>query len=521
MDLMKRNIHMNKLKCKSNVQLTLDDDFNVPDVKPDIEKIIKEQGTIVITDIKPMNGKVMIKGALLFNLLYSSDENIRPLHNINGELPFEEIVNMDDACGEDGIAAKWEIDDLTTNLINSRKISVKSIVTFSFTAENLYDEETAVALENSPNTQTRNKRINITQLALNKKDTMRVKDEIILPAGKPNLFEILYSSAELRGTETRVQENKISVKGEILLFLLYTGEDENASVQYYETEMPFHNTVECNGIREDMIPNIRLSIHNKDIQIKPDEDGEERVLDCEIVLDLDMKVYEEEELEILSDLYSTAKELVPVVKDAYYENLILKNSSKTRISDRVNIGEGQPRILQICNAAGTLRIDDAMPVENGIEVNGIVEIQLLYITEDDKKPLGAAKGILPFNQLVEVKGIRPDSIFEITPLMEQISTIMLDGEEVEVKAAISLDTMVFNRMKESIITEVKTEDFDLEKLQEMPGMIGYVVKPSEDLWGIAKQFYTTTDDIMELNELESEQVQAGDKLLLLKRVDAV
>ena len=41
---------MNGLKCKSNIQLTLDDDFNVPDVKPDIEKIMKEQGILLIYD---------------------------------------------------------------------------------------------------------------------------------------------------------------------------------------------------------------------------------------------------------------------------------------------------------------------------------------------------------------------------------------------------------------------------------------------------------------------------------------
>lgn len=520
MDLIKKNIHMNKLKCKSNVQLTLDDDFNVPDVKPDIEKIIKEQGSIVIGDVKPMNGKVMVKGSLVFNLLYISDDSNRPVHNINGELPFEEIVNMDEACGEDAIVVRWEIDDLTTSLINSRKISVKSIVTFTFNAEDVYDEETAVALENADNVQTKIKKFNITQLALNKKDTLRVKDELMLPAGKPNIFEVLYDSAELRGTETRIMENKVSIKGEILLFILYAGEEEQ-SVQYFETEIPFSNTIEVNGLEDDMIPNIGIGIHSKDVQIKPDEDGEERVLDCEIVLDLDMKIYEDQELDILRDVYSTSKELVPVVKDAYYENLILKNNSKTRVSERINIGDGQPRILQVCNAAGTLRIDEEIPVENGIEVNGVVEVQLLYITEEDKKPLGAAKGLVPFSQMVEVKGLRPDSIFEITPIMEQISTIMLDGEEVEIKVAISLETIVFNRMKEPIITEIRVEEFDLDKLQRMPGMVGYIVKTGEDLWKIAKQFYTTVDSIMELNDLESEKVQPGEKLLLLKRVDAV
>ena len=69
MELVKRNVHMNKLKCKTNVQLTMDDDFNVPDVKPDIEQIIKDQATIVMHDVKAMNGKVSVKGSLLFNIL--------------------------------------------------------------------------------------------------------------------------------------------------------------------------------------------------------------------------------------------------------------------------------------------------------------------------------------------------------------------------------------------------------------------------------------------------------------------
>ena len=41
MELIKKNIHMNKLKNKAVSQLTLDDDYNVPDSKPDIGKIIQ------------------------------------------------------------------------------------------------------------------------------------------------------------------------------------------------------------------------------------------------------------------------------------------------------------------------------------------------------------------------------------------------------------------------------------------------------------------------------------------------
>lgn len=521
LNLIKKNIHMNKLKCKSNVQLTLDDDFNVPDVKPDIDRIIKEQGEINITEVKPMNGKLMVKGVLNFNILYISEDDTRPVHNITGEIPFDEIINMDEACAEDNIVVKWELEDLSTSLINSRKLSVKSIVSFLFLAEDIYDEETAVAIEGDDNARFTNKNMDITQIAINKKDTFRMKDEIGLPSGKSNIFELLYHEANLRNTDVRMLEDKISIKGELLLFVLYSGEDEENSLQFFETEVPFSGTIDCNGCREDMISDVDIRIHSKDLEIKPDSDGEERVIDLEVVLDLDLKAYEEEELEILSDVYSTAKELVPTVREAYYENLLVKNNSKAKVSDQIKVAMNEPRILQICNASGNIKIDDISLMENGLEVNGIIEVQILYVTEDDKKPLNSLKGMVPFTQFVEVRGIKADSVYHVKPCIEQVSVIMLDSEEIEVKASINLNTIVFDKITQPIITDIEVKDIDLEKLQAMPGMTGYITKNGDTLWKIAKQFYTTVDSIKEINGLAQDKINIGDKLLILKRVDGV
>lgn len=518
MELLKKNIHMNKLKCKSNVQLTLDDDFNVPDVKPDALQIIKEQGSIIIQDVKAMNGKAMVKGALKFNLLYISEDDLRPIHNITGEIPFDEMVNMDQACAEDNVTVKWNLDDLTTSLINSRKISVKSIVNFVFTAEDIYDEETGVSVEGEYDIKCKNKKIDITQIVLNKKDTFRIKDEITLPSGKPNMFELLYDEVELRNVETRMGENKIDISGNVQLFALYVGEDEEKRLQYFDTELPFNGTVDCNGCSNSMISDLEVSILHKGLEIKPDLDGEERILDMEVVLNLEIKAYEEESLEILSDIYATVKELVPTIKDAYYENLLIKNNNKARIIDRIKITPGELKVLQICNATGTIRLDELQVIKDGIQADGVIEVQVLYITEDDNRPIASTKGVIPFSQIIEVKGMRENSVYDVKPSMEQISVMMLDGEEIEVKAGINLDTIVFDKIIEPIIIDLKEEELDMIKLQEMPGIVGYIVKQGDTLWQIAKNFYTTVESIMELNDLSDEEVSPGNKLLLMKQV---
>jgi len=521
MELFKKNIHMECQSCKSMLQLTLDDDFNVPDAKPDIAKIMKEQGNVVIREINPMNGKYMIRGDLCFQLLYISDEEEIPVHNMTGKISFEELVNMEEACGEENMSVQWDIDDMTAMLINSRKVSVKAVISLKCGTETVYDEETAIGIEEREDIQYQNKPIQITGVAMTKKDTYRIKDEITLPMGKANIREILYSDLELRNTDTRVMEDKIAIKGDVLVFVLYMGDTREDILNCYEWEVPFNGFIECAGCNEKMISSIHMSIANKDLQVKPDEDGEERVLDLEAVLELDMKIYEEEELDVLSDVYSTMQELVPVYKEAHYRNLLVKNNSKLRILEQVSLENNQSEILQICSSTGVIKIDEERIVENGIEVEGILEVQILYITQEDRQPVGAWKVAVPFEQMIEVKNIQENSTYEIQAGMEQLNVTMTDSMGIEIKAVIDLDTIVFQDVVETIITDVTEEGSLNEKKAHMPSLVGYVVEEGDTLWSIAKEFYTTPERIREWNDMEDDAIQRGDKLLLMKEMESV
>lgn len=521
MELLKRNIHMNQVKCSSMIQLTLDDDFNVPDMKPDVERIVKEQGSVSITEVVPMNGRFQVKGKLIFNLLYISEDRERPVHHITGEVPFEEVVNMDEVCGEEAIAVKWELEDMTASLINSRKLNVRAILVLHFRAEAAYEEETAIGIEGGEGLQSKNKIVHITNAPIVKKDTLRVKDEVNLPLGKPNIEDLLYTNLELRNMEVRLLGDKLSVKGDLEIFLLYTGEGQENQLDYWEAVVPVSSLLECSGCREDMVGDVGISILSQDIAIKPDEDGEQRILDIEAVLELDIKLYEEEEIELLEDFYSTTQEILPVKKEAYYKNLLMKNASKLRLSESIRLEEGQPSILQVCTVSGNLKLDEEEIKENGIQVAGVLEVQILYITEDDTRPVNSMKQSIPFEQLIEVKNIKPDSTFDIRGAVEQLSTLMVSVDELEVKAAIGLDALVFDSLKEEIITEIKEEGNLLDKISGLPGIVGYITGEKESLWDIAKTFNTTVDSIIKLNELESTQIAPGDKLLLMKAVDTI
>ena len=74
MELTKKSIRMCRLKKKAVSQITMDDDFIVPDVKPDIEKIILDDGSVEIEEVKKLTEKAELRGRLSYKILYHPAE---------------------------------------------------------------------------------------------------------------------------------------------------------------------------------------------------------------------------------------------------------------------------------------------------------------------------------------------------------------------------------------------------------------------------------------------------------------
>lgn len=149
---------------------------------------------------------------------------------------------------------------------------------------------------------------------------------------------------------------------------------------------------------------------------------------------------------------------------------------------------------------------------------GILTVELLYITTDDHMPVGTTREIYPFSQLLEVPDMPKDAHVELECGVEQLSAVMLDQEHIEMKAVIHLDLMVFDEMSVMNIEEVTEEPLDMEALKQSPGLVGYIIKQGDSLWNIAKENHTTVSDIMETNQLKSQILTPGDQILIIKKV---
>lgn len=516
MELIRENVRMLKVKSKASSQLTYDEDYNVPDAKPDIGRMIQSRGEVLIDEVRMGEGSACIAGVLEVRLLYVSEEKNPSVHSLLAKLPIENTIYLEGIQSGDKMCLNWEIEDVSLHIINSRKMNIKAILTFHASV----DEMKELALPVRPSEETvssRKKEIRILSLTVHKKDTLRLKEEITLASNKPNIEQLVWDTVEVRGMDIRTEQDRLSVKGEMFAFVLYCG--DGGPLQWLEHSLPFHQSLECPGVTADMISNVQISQVQHTMDVKPDADGEERIISVEVVLELQISVYEERQLQLLLDVYTPGRNLCPVVKKEMLESLLVRNFSKCRINEKIQAAKTKEKILQICHSQGTVKIDRAGVVRDGIYVEGIVQVKVLYIVSDDKMPFYSMEAMLPFSHTVEAVGIETGSIYHLRPNLEQLSTTMLDSNEVEVKALLNLNALVINQREESIIEAVEQRPWDREKIQSMPGITVYMVQPEDSLWEIAKNFYTTVEDICAMNHLENEKIHPYQPLLLVKKVE--
>ena len=163
-------------------------------------------------------------------------------------------------------------------------------------------------------------------------------------------------------------------------------------------------------------------------------------------------------------------------------------------------------------------IDHVEPQADGLKVEGSLNVEILYVTTDDAMPIGTCRETFPFEQLIEVPEMTDDMNYELEAGIEQLSAILLDNTQIEVKAVLNLNLIAFSQENIQKMDEIRITERDMEELQRQPGITGYIVREGDSLWEIAKANHTTISQLMETNDLKSEEIQKGDKLLIVKMV---
>lgn len=513
MELIKSNIHMNKIVRKETTTFYVNRQCSVTEANPRLGDIIGQKESVSVDRVVVRNGQIYINGSVLTSLLYTS-EDCEMAWGIEEDIPFEETVRS--TMIEDDCNADVQIMVMSSNvkIIDDRTYIYKVQLMVFITVEKLQDLETMCA---QPEEGIMMKQTDLDLLSIieSKKETLRIHDRISLASNKQPIDRIVWKDVRIKSISTKVSEGIISVNGELCLFILYCPQESNRQ-QWAEATIPFNGNVDAINGAEGMISYICTNLHNVSIEPVMNQDNIVRDLEIDAVLKLDIKLYQEEKVTVLEDVYKPGSNLVPVMEEQCYERLLVRNQARTPNSIKVKIPEEKGNVLQICNTSAQMKIENIFVSENGIKVMGKIRVCIMYIPSEDAMPICCQVKESDFEHKVDAEGITGDDKYYINWNIEQVNANMIGNNEIEVKSTIALETMVFKEENGAFISRIKEEPVDIEAMNKAPMLKGYVVQSGDTLWSLAKANFTTIERIMEINDLDSEHIRKGDKLLIAK-----
>jgi LysM repeat protein len=526
MELLRKNIHTQRLKSKAVLQMPLEADINVSDTKPDVSKIIYNQGRIKVDEIKTGMNKVWVKGKLCYRLLYKTAESANTLDGMEGEVPFSEEIYMDEGEGllsSDRVVCHTSLDEMTIQPINSRKLNLRSVITIEPRVEEIVERQVCTGIELSPNEdmtnelEYRKKNIEYLETSVQKRDLLRLHEDTKLPSGTNEIGTLLWKSLSVGNINFKPANGRLVVNGELNLFVVYR-ESDSGKVSWYETAISFNSDVECQSCSEGMLADVAYEIGNEEITVKDNEDGEARIISNEITLELEIKLYEHQSTQVMADVYGVSCQVDANIETENFKDLYADIEIDEKLTGAIRLDESEPGFLQICHCDSKVSLTDVQFNDNTVRLRGSADIKLLYTAQiDNTIEIYSLLESIPFEVTKEL-------LYDEAKIGEYSLYISISSQNVTIKDALQVEwrgnitakLLAYSSRDEELLTSLDLSPINPDIIEKLPGFAIYYVKPGDSLWQIGKKYYVSVQRLKDMNNLPGDEIHAGDRILIVK-----
>ncbi len=512
--LKKETLHLNEAVCTKYDRAMIEGDLIVPDVKPDIAKILLLDGDVFITDKSISGSCAAVSGELKINILYLADGERRRVNSMSASLPFRHTV--DALCGAENptVSAEAETESMSFSLINSRKINVRAAAGINLKLTAPQSVELAAELGGVEPIEILKKNVRILNSACDGERTITVTDQIELPAGKPPIGEVLKASASVIPRGIHMLENQAAVSGDVKTVVLYVAADEEESLQFFETAIPFEEIVPLAGANDSIDGEADYRGGDVYFSVMEDSDGDRRIIGLEVSVGVSIRGSETLSVNAVCDAYALRGEAVCTRKAFRAEHIIDKITEHLTQKDDAELPEYLPEISQVFDCVANPHVESVKIEDGKIIVGGTVLINLLYMSDDENMPVADFAHTSSFTQIFDTPSMEQGAVCDARVETEHINYKLTGAHGVELRYVIGITVKLITESGLSAVDEIEWDEN--AEMPEMPSMVIYFVRGGDTLWDIAKRYRTTVENILAHNNVDEDNLQIGQRLFVIK-----
>lgn len=504
----------NEISFDGSSEQSVELDYILPDYLPDIFRILKCSFYPKVISHSVNGEKLIFDLTLSIKILYLSNDS-SSINCIEQKQNYTKTVDL--SCTPENPCFKITpcADYVNCRVVNSRRLDIRGAITTKIILES---EKTTDIISNAKglNVELKKEYVTFPAKRLTAAKRITITEEIELNKSKGKINSVIKSDCIINSFDKKIIANKLVIKGEAKVSLLYNCEaqsDEPQGIETVKFSVPFSQIIDIDGINEQYEAMTNISIAS--LELIPNKSSDASEIECEIIMLINCIAFRYDTLELATDAYSTKYKCdfdcadIKVEKKPIEvkENQTIKAELTCRDSEINTAVDVWAKPFNIQSKYNTTK--KSFLVFGNIEIGAIAK-------DENGCPL-YLEDTISFEHCLDIN-IDENSTSELNVYIDNCTFTIASSDKIEIKAELFVSGYVKELDSRKLITSINVSEDNLKTRENCYAVKLYYAEQNEDIWEIAKKFSTSVSSIAQENDLsDSTKLQRG--MLLIPILD--
>lgn len=465
-------------------------EFNVEcniSVSSPASKILTVSAVASVNSSEVLSGSINYAGTIDARIVYLNENG--EICTVASSCPFTSKFDAEGiVSGQKAIIAVKVVDHDIESLTAD---NIRLICNIEQSGVLISTNEISSISSDSPEVCCKSEEINVVRYVGDATETASVNSEIIVrqPIKKLILTE---SQALVKSVESGV--NFVSVSGEVVSRVLYVTEDDKFETGYiYDS---FKEELELEGATRDSQVEAYAYVRSESVKTDIEESDKGIKLNVEVPTSISVKVYENANVTVIKDLYSTTNEIKVSTESFDMTTVCPMEVVESKIDGSLTLEQESPRVDKILFVGGNnVVISNSFIKDGEINIEGIASTTVVYLN-DETNSFNSVQIELPFVITDKWNNENEDGILVVDASICDVDVVVKKGREFYYDAKVKACVNYCHNVVSGVITHAE----ELEAYPEKDyGMELLFARAGQDAWDIAKEAGVKEDLLVSQN----------------------
>ena len=505
------DMHLNHTKIQTEqpcgvcrTHLTVEGDVTLPGSLRETTDVLHASAMAVVENAETMQDRISVGGRVVFCVLYTQGGSSK-VETIEATADFTHLCELPGAIPRAEVYAVAQVEHVTASVMGGR-MTMRAIVRLCARAVATEMVEVLGGISGEE-VQQRSTQVKVRRTTAKGSGDVLLREEFSLPADLA-IHDTLGAWARATFSDTAGGQGRIGISGEVIIEAVHASDMPGKPLVVTRHTVPVSQSVEISGEPGEMMDG-RMTI--KDVAVASQDMGDgERTLRAEVLLGLNAWMDQEENIEVLTDAYTTAG-----------DNLRLNRSGlKMRTGDRrMHAAESGKASLMLPDGAKPMRTMLAAfttPVMtafnqqgNRLIAEGMLETTLLYLSSEGDAPT-SVQVEAPFRTAFAANA-EPEDIVVLSAA--NVEAVPVTSDRVELRYILHADVEGMQAEEVSVVTEAAA----VPAAETTGYIVLYFIQPGESAWDIARRYRIAESELRALNPELAGEPKTGQGVVVWRR----